>query len=274
MSTSNYCAVSGGKKYLLKIYASYAESIEPSVYTFLKGHECTPEFLYYDESRTICPHPYAIIEFINGVTFGEYVSIHKRYDEEKVRDIAQKIAAIHQNAYQESGVLDSSLRIKASMGDTRALISRSLAGKPGEHVSSGCRRGLEQYIAHNDDIFSRIDCDFVLCHGDMSNGNILISGDRVYFIDFEYALAESRYRDIGKFFRNKTPDIQRYITDATYAAFQEGYARFGFMLPDDWLHLAKIADIPVMLGLLNRESPPADWVDDIEHDICAAILHR
>lgn len=274
MSTSNYCAVSGDTKYLLKIYASYTESIEPVVYAFLRDQACTPELLYYDESRAICPHPYAIIEFIDGVTLSEYVKTNKSYDLGKIRDIARIIAAIHTNTYRESGILDGELRIKSRIGNTRELIYESLSGKPGTHISRACSAGLERYLVHNEDVFRRIDQDFVLCHGDMSYGNILIAENRIYFIDFEYALAESRYRDLGKFFRNKTPDIQQYMTAATYAAFQEGYADSGCMLPDDWLHLSKIADIPVMLGLLNRESPPADWVDDIEHDIGTAIRVR
>ena len=101
----------------------------------------------------------------------------------------------------------------------------------------------------------------------MSNGNIIIANGRVYFIDFEYAMAESRYRDIGKLFRNKAPEIQQYINTTIYKAFLDGYDG----LPSDWLHIAKIADIPVMLGLLNIDTAPKEWVDDIEHDIMEAI---
>lgn len=32
-----------------------------------------------------------------------------------------------------------------------------------------------------------------------------------------------------------------------------------------------VADIPAMLGLLNIDTAPQDWVDDIEHDIIEAI---
>lgn len=39
----------------------------------------------------------------------------------------------------------------------------------------------------------------------------------------------------------------------------------------DWLQLAKLAEIPVLLGLLNIENPPSEWVTDIEYDVIEAI---
>jgi thiamine kinase-like enzyme len=146
---------------------------------------------------------------------------------------------------------------------TPELIYALLAGKAGTRLSNIVRDKLQTYIVRNRDIFDRIDCNFVLCHGDMSNSNTLLSDGKVYFIDFEYALAESRFRDIGKFFRSKAPAVQRYINEEVYKAFADGYGR----LPSDWLRLAKLADIPVMLGLLNIDNAPQEWVTDIEHDI-------
>ena len=39
----------------------------------------------------------------------------------------------------------------------------------------------------------------------------------------------------------------------------------------DWLQLGKLAEIPVLLGLLNIENPPSEWVTDIEYDVIEAI---
>ena len=154
---------------------------------------------------------------------------------------------------------------------TKELILDNLEGKSGMHLTGVCREKLATYIEKNKEFINRIDQNFLLCHGDLGNSNILISNEKVYFIDFEYALAESRYRDIGKFFRNKAPEVQQYISEKTYNAFAEGYCSLGNKLPDDWLKLARFADIPVMLGLLNIDNPPIDWVLDIEHNIMAAI---
>ena len=57
MSTSNYCVVSGERKYLLKIYAGNTGSIENVIYNYLKKYDCTPTLYYYDDSNQRCPYP-------------------------------------------------------------------------------------------------------------------------------------------------------------------------------------------------------------------------
>ena len=267
MSTSNYCITSDTGKYLLKIYSGNANSIEPGMYTYLRERICIPSLYYYDDSRKLCPYPYAIIEYINGQTLSEHIKANHGYPMEIAREIGRMLSVIHQKHYPRSGYLNRDLGLMDSEKSTPELISALLAGKAGARLSDTVRDEIRAFIAHNRDVFDPIDCDFVLCHGDMSNGNILISDDKVYFIDFEYALAESRFRDIGKFFRAKAPAVQQYINEEVYQAFADGYGE----LPSGWLRLAKLADIPVMLGLLNIDNAPQEWVTDIAHDIMEAI---
>lgn len=271
MSTSNYCIISGQKKYLLKIYSGNTGSIEPSMYDYLKDYINVPSLLYYDETKSICPYSYAIIEYIYGESFLEYVKSYHAYPEEKVYKIGEMLSIIHQKTYTKSGLLDKNLQVAKPIKSTIEFIRENLRGKSGKHLTEACHEKFADYIEKNKEDFSRIDSKVVLCHGDIGSGNILISGEKIYFIDFEYALAESRYRDIGKFFRNKAPVIQQYITANTYNAFAKGYCSTGQLLPDDWLKLGKLADIPVMMGLLNIVNPPVDWVIEIEHDIMDAI---
>ncbi len=267
MSTSNYCITAGQRKYLLKIYSGNAGNIELVMYEYLQKHIRIPKLYYYDNSQRICPYPYAIIEYIHGETLLEYIRRNRCYSTEIVYDISRMLSVIHKKNYLESGFLDRELCLVNPWKSTGEFIFTMLEGKPGARLSRSASDSLKTYLKKNNDILCRIDSDFVLCHGDMGYGNILISDGIVYFIDFEYAMAESRYRDIGKFFRNKAPDVQQYINESIYKAFAEGYGR----LPSDWLQLAKLADIPVMLGLLNIDTAPQDWVDDIEHDIMEAI---
>lgn len=271
MSTSNYCIVSGNKKYLLKIYSGNTGSIEPVMYAYLKDHICVPSLLYYDDTKRICPFSYAIIEYIEGETFSEYIRRSHTYPEGKAYTIGEMLSVIHQKTYTKHGLLDEKLQIAKPVRNTEELIWDNLEGNAGRHLTGVCREKLAAYITKNKEVMNSIDSHSVLCHGDIGNDNILIFDEKVYFIDFEYALAKSRYRDIGKFFRNKSPEIQQYIGHEIYKAFAQGYCSSGTSLPDDWLHLAKLADIPAMLGLLNMDNPPADWISEIEHDILAAI---
>lgn len=271
MSTSNYCVISGQKKFLLKIYSGNTGSIEPAMYDYLRDYICVPSLLYYDSTKIKCPYCYAIIEYIEGETFLEYVKRSCAYPGEKVFKVGEMLSVIHQKVYTLSGLLDKKLQVVKSIKSTKELILDNLEGKAGVYLSRDCREETASYIEKNQDYFNRIDQNFVLCHGDLGNGNILIADEKVYFIDFEYAIAENRYRDIGKFFRNKAPEVQKYITPKTYDTFAEGYCSLGRLLPDDWLQLARLADIPLMLGLLNIDNPPMEWIADIEHDIMAAI---
>ncbi|MDF2800645.1 MAG: hypothetical protein K0S61_548 [Anaerocolumna sp.] len=271
MSTSNYCVVSGKRKYLLKIYSGNTGGIEPIMYEYLKNNINIPSLLFYNNSKTACPYSYAIIEFIEGENLLEYIKSNHTYPLDKVHKISEMLSVIHENKYIKSGLLDKQLQIVNPMKNTMNLIKDSLSGKAGFNLPSACREQTLLYIERNSELFNRIDSDFVLCHGDFGYGNILINHEKVYFIDFEYTLAESKYRDIGKFFRNKETEVQRFINKETYNTFAKGYCSIGNILPEDWIHLAKLADIPVMLGLLNRDNPPIAWIADIEHDIMSAI---
>lgn len=79
MGTSNYCIVSGKMKYLLKIYLGNAGSIEPAMYDYLNKYIFDPSLLYYDDSKMICPYSYAIIEYLEGETFSDYVKRNQLY---------------------------------------------------------------------------------------------------------------------------------------------------------------------------------------------------
>ena len=132
--------------------------------------------------------------------------------------------------------------------------------------------GLFDFIESHTDLFDRIEDESVLCHGDLGYSNILIYKDRVYLIDFEFAYAGSKYHDIGHFFRRKSDEIQAHIDQHVYSAFTDGYNSVAQIpLPDDWLILARLCDIPPMLCLLNRDEVPSEWVSDIEHDILSVI---
>lgn len=197
----------------------------------------------------------------------EYIKRNRSYPTEIVYEIGRMLSIIHMKRYSERGCLDLELNLTKPYKSIRESILTAFDGRPGVRISASVQERLTEYLNNNPDILNRIDREFVLCHGDMGYSNILISKDIVYFIDFEYALADSRYRDIGKFFRSKDPDIQQYINASVYKAFADGYRG----LPSDWLQLAKVADIPAMLGLLYIDAAPQDWVDDIEHDIMQAI---
>ena len=148
-------------------------------------------------------------------------------------------------------MLDAGLEIKYRLPATREKIRRMLEGKPDKLLKADTVDGLRGLVGETSGLFDRIEAESVFCHGDLNYSNILISGEKLYLIDFEYVFSGSCYHDIGHFFRRKDDDVQRLINAAVREAFTEGYDASGFALPSDWLTLARLCDVSAMLCLLT-----------------------
>ena len=259
MSTSNYAAHTDRGTFLLKLYSGGC-GVEPGMYAHLSGVVPTPVLYYADGD---C----AILEFIEGEALFSHIPRLEEYPLDLAREAGALLARIHATAYEAPGLLDKSLRVVAPDPGAREKLLARARGRAGSHLSARTRARIAEFCRAHAGAFDRIDASRVLCHGDYNYGNILVKGGHLYLIDFEYASAGSAYRDIGKFFRRKSDPLQRMIREDVYAAFAEGYGN----LPEDWLFLARVADMPAMLALIDTDSPPEEWVWDIERDILFAI---
>lgn len=130
------------------------------------------------------------------------------------------------------------------------------------------KRDLEYFIDANRYLIEQISEKNVFCHGDFIPSNILIDlYDTPWLIDFEYCFSVPCYYDIGKLFRTRE-NYSEYIDDKIKREFTKGYNTMSYRtLPKNWYKLSKIADIVVMLALINREDIPSDWIDGIEEEI-------
>jgi len=143
-----------------------------------------------------------------------------------------------------------------------------LNGIPGTYLKEIVKNDLKDFINTNNQLIQRICKTNVLCHGDFIPSNILIDlNDTPWFIDFEYSFSAPPYYDIGKLFRNRD-NYSQYIDDNMKNNFARGYNAMSLRkLPEDWYKLSKIADIAVMLALVNRENVPPQWIEEIEEEI-------
>jgi aminoglycoside phosphotransferase (APT) family kinase protein len=95
-----------------------------------------------------------------------------------------------------------------------------------------------------------------LVHGDFNSPNIFVKqaddGWRVSgVLDWEFALNASPYCDIGNFLRYHRRDRPRY-----QPSFSDGLREGGMTLPEDWLMLARVMDLPALCELLGRTDVP------------------
>lgn len=272
MSNTGYVVITDSGKYFLKLYSNTTDKIETAVYTFLQGKINVPKLYYYDESQQNFPYPYAIIQYLDGSNLKSYIHTQKIYSSQIVYEIGKMCAILHHKKYPHDAWLDQNLREENIICNTDKHILQLLDAKAGVYLQSEIKHRLTHYIRENSSLFERINSESVLCHGDINYMNILIAYDKVWFIDFEFAHAASKYHDIGKFFRTKGTMIQSLINFKIYEAFAAGYNSAALSkLPSDWLRLAHLCDIDSMLSLINRDNTPKEWVADVEHDILSAI---
>lgn len=272
MSNTSYMVTTNSGKYLLKLYSNTTDKIESAMSSYLQNKISMPALLFYDGSKQRFPFAYTITEFLDGVTFTQYVRTNLKYPPEMSYEIGRMCATIHERKYVHDALLDEKLNISQEIPYTREKILHLLNGKPSEYLKPETIEKLCGFIKEKPELFDRIEAESVLCHGDFGYGNIMVSGGKIYFIDFEFAYSGSIYNDIGRFFRRKGNDVQALIDRHIYDAFAQGYNSVSASsLPSNWLTLAHLCDINAMLCLLTYDNVPIEWVEDIEYDILCAI---
>ena len=268
MGNSGYEVTTTNGKFLLKLYSNNTHGIETAMYNYMEKIINVPKVYYYHKNG----HAYTITEYIEGETLSEYIRREKKYPKESAFTIGNMCGFVHSKKYSSDAMLDTALNVLSTLPLTREKILFLLNSKPGSHLQKETIAKLQSYIEKHSEELDEIESESVLLHGDMNYGNIMLSGGKVYFIDFEFAFSGSRYHDIGHFFRRKDADLQIYIDTDIYTAFADGYNSVSEKsLPENWLRLARLCDISAMLCLLNHNNIPEQWVTDIEYDILCAI---
>lgn len=274
MSTSNYMVEASNKKYLLKVYPKNNDHSDIEIAAYKHAHYIikVPEVLHFDNSKTIIDNAYVIFQYIDGLTLREYVSKNKGFSNNVAYKIGSMLATLHRKEYACTALLNVDLCIKKQITQFENQYKFFLAGMPRKHLNEIVKRNLEHFIDDNRYLIERISENNVFCHGDFIPSNIIIDVyDTPWFIDFEYCFSVPCYYDIGKLFRSRE-NYSEYIDDKVKRDFAEGYNAMSQRgLPENWYKLSKIADIVVMLALINRENIPRDWIEGIEEEIIVTM---
>ena len=275
MSTSNYKVKTKKATYLLKIYPNDNDhsEIEIAMYRRAESNINIPRLLYCDNLKQVYDKTYVILEFIESRNFKEYLIENHGEFEDTVYRIGATLALLHETKYEEPGILDENLNIKKVINPILVQCKVLLDQKAGQYISDSCKEKLLSFLLRYDLALQQIDRSNVLCHGDFNFNNILIDErDNPWVIDFEYSFSNSKYYDIGKFFRGKSKSVQPFINNKFINEFCDGYnSKTKKTLPSDWYVLSKIADIPGMLSFINRDNMPSEWTCEIEYEICSTI---
>ena len=255
---------------------------ELAVYNLIKNTVPVAEILYADSGRLDGSPAFAVVEYVEGITFQQL----KRTND---------LAAIQQAA--------------TSAGKTLAAIGRFQFSAPGDLIVQKARRKLteettaeltigDKFIDGPDPIprlldrflaspvlqrradTKLIDClhnfiwshastlpltndDRSLVHNDFGNRNILVREENgtwrvAAVLDWELAFSGSPLLDVGHFLR-----YERNAQPLREPYFSRAFVEHGGRLPDNWQLIVKLIDLTGLVECLTHEQLP----DDVEAEL-------
>src|SRR6185369_7593383 len=242
-----------------------------------------PRILHVESSGFEEVPPFAILEFVEGLTFqqlkrtGELKSIH-----EAAYSVGETLAAIGTFHFPESGQLvakDSQLCVSSAFIEGPNPVPRLLdtflasancqaraGGKLIEQISrfvwarSAEIRGLENARS--------------LVHNDFSNRNILVQEadgrwEVAAVLDWELAFSGSPLLDVGNFLR-----YERANQPLREPYFSRGFVEHGGYLPENWREIVRVIDLTGLVECLTHDELPGDVESELLELIKATIDQR
>lgn len=215
--------------------------------------------------------PFAILEFVNGVTFQQ---LKRTNDLEAIHQAAasvgETLARIGKFQFPSPGRLevDNELSVGARYMEGPDPIPRLLdsfleSKRLQQRIDASLQQQLHHFIWSWSDRLRVFDNDSRLVHCDFGNRNILV--DRVNgrwqvaaVLDWEFALSGSPLIDVGHFLRYEPQD-----TPLREPYFSRAFVESGGFLPDDWRRISRVLDLTALVECLRHDTLPADVTDEI-----------
>lgn len=231
---TNYIATVGSARVVLRIFAR-GETIfrkEIALLQRLRGSLPVPRVLYASGATELLPHPYAVLEWIDGRPLNAVIAS----DAGAAREAGQEIAAVMLRMREETfpdcvtpSLIDSVRESLFERGAARWLARSSV-------------ERLWKLVELSAASIETMGSSLSLVHGDFQNDNLLLHRDEKRWrlagvVDWEWAQSGSYLQDLGSLLR---------FDGAHAGAFQDAVAetheRNGAALPELWRRAASILD--------------------------------
>jgi aminoglycoside phosphotransferase (APT) family kinase protein len=265
LSNTNYRLIISGREspVRLRIFVTRPESsrLEVVLGGRVRPRVPVPLFLYYAVSNPFTGHPYAILEWLEGIALDDLPATVGRHDVGEVgRQVGAVLAAIGSFKFASAGFLDDQLEVSKPMhldGEVfRSYIHQDLvAGQAGERLGRELHRELWRFVTAASRVLDDLNDIPCLVHGDFDGSNILIRkvGDRWEVsgvVDWEYAVSATPLVDLGHILRPPLGDIEPFERNLI-----EGFASHGGNLVPQWKRACRLLDLLNWVSFLNRPDP-------------------
>lgn len=253
--------------------------IEAALDALLSDAVPRARFLHFDETNPVTGHPYAVLQWIDGVQLSAAATTA---DAAALAELGARtgevLSQIHSFHFDRHGFFATDLCVPAAIDLDRAgllaFMHECLCDGPGgERLGAALTARLFAFVEREGDWLNAWLGAPSLTHADFNPSNILVrrEGDAwriAAVLDWEFALSATPALDFGNLLRPPFGEQPGFVE-----GLAQGYCTAGGFLPDDWLRIARIADLFAWADLLGRRSEDPALTADARR-IIAATLER
>jgi aminoglycoside phosphotransferase (APT) family kinase protein len=241
----------------------------------VRGRAPVPEVMYTAPNGMDEMPPFAVLRFVEGITFQELKRAGDREaTAEAAESVGRALAAIGRVQFERGGWIGPGPSVGAPLlpGENAlprfvdlCLESEALRGRMPDDFRAQAHALVWGAAAE----LASLDGHARLVHCDFGNRNVLErkAGGRwgvAAVLDWEFAVAGSPLTDVGHFLRYDAHSVAE-------PRFVRGFAEAGGELPDGWRRAARLIDFSALCDILTREWLPAEVVSEVRELAMATV---
>lgn len=265
-----------GQTYVLRLYTRDSSALmrEQGINRLVNSILPVANFLHVDDSCTIIPYPYAIMEFKEGILLRDLIFTNNRDAiTEATNEAGFYLGMLGRLKLPMGGFFQPNMAIKSfnEEDDYFSLLMNLLQNNiVATSLGKNVQNNLEQIIAACYHLLPPIN-DANLTHGDYDAANILVKETNGKWevsaiLDWEFAHAGTYLMDMGIMLRY-SQKLPEYFENS----FLQGIKEAGISLPSDWKKQAKLLDMLCLLELLRAN--PADVAPTVNRDVVRLLAN-
>lgn len=262
---SNYIVGTNSGRYLLRICPQNDKGYknEKAVFEALYGLVNIPKLLYITKVKE---NTCLVYEYIESVSMQKLLIDNKILEDEIISQVARNAATIHNLRKEDiSGLNELNLPPFNTWYDL-FLDNKSAC----ERLGFDTVKRIKKLIADNGQAIQIIDSYNSFIHCDFRPANMLIdNNNKVFFVDWEFAIFGHTLADIGQFFR-----YNHCFNKDQKNIFEEEYNNVAnIRLPKNWFDLSKLRDLVNPLQMIGTEKDMPEKFKDLKEIVLSTLKY-